>query len=153
MVAYSYKERFVAPIAVGLGIEIPRWPNLVISAGVEIRPKRQTIRAVGLRRHARPGETLQLYYGMRTKQCRKIGDARCTDALPIKLWFGRTDELGVDIAGDYFCGSTAVNEFARSDGFENTKEMVEFWRKEHASIDEFEGVLIRWEPLEKDGCG
>lgn len=147
MVAYSYKARFVAPIAVGLGIEIPRWPGLVIPAGFEIRPKRQTIRAHGKRRHAREGETLQLYYAMRTKQCRKIGDARCTEALPIKLYFGIGDELGVDIAGDYFCGSTPVNEFARSDGFENTKEMVDFWRKEHASIDQFEGVLIRWEPI------
>lgn len=147
MVAYSYKARFVAPIAVGLGIEIPRWPHMVIPAGFEIRPKRQTIRALGKRRHARETEILQLYYAQRTKQCRKIGVARCTEVLPIKLWFGKADELGVDIAGDYFCGSTAANEFAQSDGFENTKEMVDFWREEHGSVDKFEGVLIRWEPI------
>lgn len=45
MVAYSYKRRFVTPIRVGLGL----------------LPKRQTIRAHGLRRHARAGEELQHY--------------------------------------------------------------------------------------------
>lgn len=138
MVAYSFKERFIRPIEIGLGSVQLSW---------DPAPKRQTIRANGKRRHAREGETLQLYYAMRTKQCRLIGRARCTEALPIKLWFGASDELGVDIAGDYFCGSTAVKEFSQSDGFENTKEMVDFWRKEHASVEYFEGVLIRWEPL------
>ena len=53
MVAYSLKPRFIPPILSGA--------------------KRQTIRAISRRRHAIPGETLQLYTGMRTKQCRLIG--------------------------------------------------------------------------------
>lgn len=39
---------------------------------VESGQKRQTIRAIGKRRHARPGESLQLYTGQRTKACRKL---------------------------------------------------------------------------------
>lgn len=143
MVAYSFKARFVAPISIGLGIEIPQWPGLVIPAGLEIKPKRQTIRANGKRRHAREGETLQLYYAMRTKQCRKIGDARCTEVLPIKIrprtmmiWLNRQMLV-----------HQAVTALALSDGFASTAEMKEFWLKEHPDVETFEGVLIRWEPL------
>lgn len=84
MPAYSYKRRFVAPIWVGLGLPIKPVIGLVIAAGVEIRPKRQTIRA-DRARHARPGEIVQHYCGMRTKSCFKIGEGRCTFASPIKL--------------------------------------------------------------------
>jgi hypothetical protein len=66
MVAYSYKARFVAPIRVGL--DLPTLAEHLEMGGYHpgqiIRPKRQTIRAKGKRRHARPGETLQqLFYG------------------------------------------------------------------------------------------
>jgi hypothetical protein len=80
MVAYSYKRRFINPIRVGLGLP-PLFQfgphKLVGDMDAEIRPKRQTIRAFGKRRHARAGEILQHYTAMRTKQCTKIGDARC----------------------------------------------------------------------------
>lgn len=39
---------------------------------VESGQKRQTIRTIGKRRHARAGEPLQLYTGQRTKACRKL---------------------------------------------------------------------------------
>jgi hypothetical protein len=148
MVAYSYKARFVAPIAVGLGIEIPRWPNLVIPAGLKILPKRQTIRALGLRRHARPGETLQLYYAMRTKQCRKIGDARCTSTHSLTIDV-RDHSMSTRLDGAHISGGY-LRDFAMSDGFAHAEDMLEFWKAEHG-LGKFEGVLIRWEPLEKDG--
>lgn len=144
MVAYSYKARFVAPIAVGLGIEIPRWPGLVIPAGFEIRPKRQTIRALGKRRHAREGETLQLYFGMRTKHCRKIGDARCVSVHKIHIAVGEYS-MPVTIEGEHI-GMGYLHDFAREDGFENGEDMHKFWKKEHG-IGHFSGVLIRWEPI------
>jgi hypothetical protein len=52
MVAYSFQKQFVPAIISG--------------------KKRQTIRAFGKRRHAYVGEPIQLYVGMRTKQCAKI---------------------------------------------------------------------------------
>lgn len=65
MVAYSYKARFVEPIR--LGLEPGPWiPGM----------KRQTIRA-DRKRHARPGEEIQHYRGMRTRQCFLIGRAIC----------------------------------------------------------------------------
>lgn len=84
MVAYSFRPQFVGPITVGLGL------SFVNSFGVTpptIRPKQQTIRAHGKRRHARPGDELQLYTGMRTKACRLIGRARCSEVQRIILWF------------------------------------------------------------------
>lgn len=80
MVAYSFRQRFVAPIQVGLGT-IEHIP------GTEYAPKRQTIRA-NRKRHARPGEELQLYCGMRTKGCFLIGRARCTSVSGVRLQFG-----------------------------------------------------------------
>jgi hypothetical protein len=173
MVAYSFNSRFVEPIRAGLGLigmfhgkqEIPC--EFVIDDGdtkarafdperdldPPIRPKRQTIRAIGRRRHAHPGETLQLYTGMRTKQCRKIGEARCVSVDPIRIDFkyryhpswpaGRIEW------GDPFhvCqGQENLNNFARQDGFLDWNEMLVFWGEEHG-LGEFRGVMIRWEPL------
>lgn len=156
MVAYSFKRQFIQPISIGLGI----FPDGSIDLGgfncagkyrfpISNVPKRQTIRAIGKRRHARLGETLQLYTAMRTKQCRKIGDARCTSALPVCLHFV---SWGSAIVGSgkvpencYF--DERLHLFAQADGFESWEDMKEFWRTEHPGIQKFEGVLIQWEPL------
>ena len=136
MVAYSFKERFIKPIQVGLSS---------VQLSFDPPPKLQTIRARGKRRHARPGEVLQLYYGMRTKHCRSIGVAKCTEVNDITIWVGE-NSLGIKIADDYFCGSALVKEFANLDGFSSEQDMVEFWKKEHG-LGRFEGVLIRWDPI------
>ena len=52
MVAYSFKKQFGPPILAGT--------------------KAQTIRA-DRKRHVRSGELVQLYTGMRTRQCRRLG--------------------------------------------------------------------------------
>jgi hypothetical protein len=135
MVAYSFKGRFVDPIRVGLS---------QVSLSFDCRPKRQTIRAIGKRRHARPGETLQLYCGMRSPQCFKIGDARCTEVLPIRIVVGK-HTLPTELAGKHI-GGGHLHDFARADGFEHGEDMHAFWLDEHG-LGEFKGVLIRWEPL------
>ena len=137
MVAYSFKPRFVEPIRIGLS---------KVSLSFDCPPKRQTIRAIGKRRHALPGETLQLYTGMRTKQCDKIGDARCISVEPIVIKVPKDDYwLWVRIGqGDEF---EAGDEFAIADGFRDIEDMWSFWRKEHPDAATFKGVLIKWEPL------
>lgn len=139
MVAYSFKRRFVDPIRVGLSS---------VSLSFDCAPKRQTIRAIGKRRHARPGETLQLYTGMRTRQCAKIGEAHCTAVSDIRIWI----ETGqVRIAGKSdIINPASLNLFARADGFVDWSDMQAFWRSEHGDLTRlgpFVGVLIRWEPL------
>lgn len=163
MVAYSFNKRFVAPIRAGLGLigimegkrEIPC--ELVVEAGSTVarpfdplldldpptHPKRQTIRAIGKRRHARPGETLQLYTAMRTKQCEKIGDARCVSVEPIEMM---VDSFSIfpKVAGEKI--GVRIDDFAQADGFLQAHDMHAFWLKEHGP-GLFKGVLIKWEPI------
>jgi hypothetical protein len=148
LVAYSFNKRFIEPIRVGLGIKVQ---TLVAPA-----PKRQTIRAFGKRRHARPGETLQLYSGMRTKQCQSIGVARCTgvDGILLKWseWrsFLTFDLVETDPGRWRRVGATKPIEdldlFARGDGFTDFDDMARFWQDNHGPAT-FEGALILWEPI------
>jgi hypothetical protein len=119
MVAYSFKRQFVAKIVAGT--------------------KCQTIRA-DRKRHARSGERLQIYIGMRTKQCRLVGTAICDSVWPIRLDFFRSTVAGTmpPITTEF-----DRDEFARADGFESWEKMGTFWRETH-DLDVFTGVLIRW---------
>lgn len=137
MVAYSFKARFVGPILAGT--------------------KAQTIRA-DRKRHARPGEALQLYTGMRTKHCRLIARATCESVVPVRLTFHRLlGPLIWEIDGVEL-GCDAMDEFAAADGFGGggfpALDMAAFWVETHGEgsdqID-FRGVLIRWAPIETNG--
>ncbi|MCJ2069619.1 hypothetical protein MKK75_12605 [Methylobacterium sp. J-030] len=126
MVAYSFKKRFGPPILAGT--------------------KAQTIRAerAGKSRHARPDEFVQLYTGLRTRQCTKLGEARCLAAWPIKMDL----IVGIVFANDgWIRPAPDLDEFARQDGFQDWWELVAFWVVEHPGVELFEGVLIRWQPL------
>lgn len=147
MSAYSFKRRLVNPIRVGLCLDpiFQIGKHEVSEMEAPIRPKRQTIRAEGKRRHARPGEIVQLYHGMRTKQCFKIGDGRCTSVALITMEIG-THTLFIRIDGEQI-GSGYIHDFARADGFEHSEDMLAFWHAEHPDVFRFKGVLIKWEPL------
>ncbi len=131
MVAYNFQQRFEAQIRDCL--------------------KMQTIRAKGARRHARVGDLIQLYTGMRTAGCRKIRpDVRCLSADDITLWFdvdGMIERITVadELVADL--GETGkLRAFAKSDGFESTADMSAFWQAQHGPLTfaQFRGVLIRW---------
>jgi len=151
MVAYSFKERFIEPIRRGL---VSPYPD---TNGV--RPKRQTIRAVGRRRHARPGDILQLYYGMRTKQCRRIGVARCSTVDEVRILFDtsalrqyviasiETVETSGSRTHRLYQTVRELNSFALSDGFPDYYAMSRFWLHEHGRLERFDGLLIRWDPI------
>lgn len=134
MVAYSFKQRFVVPIRVGLGLNTS---NVV-------KPKRQTIRAIGKRRHARPGETLQLYQGMRQPGCFLIGTAICTDTKSIGIDLSDTDFRIVINNSAIGLSASETRDFARADGFDDEHDMLAFWRSEHPGIEHFEGIVIEW---------
>ena len=123
MVAYSFKKQFGPPILAGT--------------------KAQTIRA-DRKRHARPGELVQLFTGMRTRQCRLLGEALCLSVWPIRMAL-RDD---IVFANDGWIRTLDdLDAFARRDGFQDWSQMVAFWADEHPGVDVFEGVLIRWQPL------
>jgi hypothetical protein len=146
MVAYSYKGRFVAPIRVGLGLSVLdlHYELGGYLPGQPIRPKRQTIRANGRRRHARPGETLQHYHGMRTTKCFKIGDARCKSISDVRLYIHAE---WIEIKGEAeLRKGRQLDVFARDDGFDDWAGMRTFWLEEHDGkhLGPFVGVLIKW---------
>lgn len=137
MVAYSFKARFADPIRSGLGY----YEHI---DGMIPKPKRQTIRA-DRKRHARVGEELQLYTGMRTRQCKLIGRARCTHVRSIEMRI-RRNGFTIDVDGFPYINA-AAEEFARMDGFADTADMLAFWKAEHPGVEHFAGVVIEWEPL------
>ncbi|MBY6244162.1 hypothetical protein [Methylosinus sp. Sm6] len=149
MVAYSFQKRFAEPIEAGT--------------------KRQTIRP-DRKRHARPGEELQLYTGMRTKHCKHIRRARCKGVYPIALsprrrwaWVGAgyecaflhgeprdASEIGLDrygLSGRFV--TPYLEAFARADGFIGWGDLARFWFEQHEEMREehsiFTGKIIVWE--------
>lgn len=131
--------------------------------------KRQTVRA-HRKRHARPGEPVQLYAAMRTKHCRKLveADPICLAVRPIEIVV--SDLLPDLIASIAIEGQqlarAEIEAFATADGFgpidfkgwqrgrddkgnlvpaTARSNMGEFWRARHG-LGRFEGVLITWRP-------
>ena len=124
MVAYNFQSRFADQIRSG--------------------KKTHTVRRNSKRRHARKGERLQLYTGMRTKACAKILDIDpvCIDALPIEIvidadskWITSITIGGVPVR--------SLNRFARADGFISLAEMSGFFLAMHGP-GVFRGTLIEW---------
>jgi hypothetical protein len=161
MVAYSFQKRFIGQVLAGL--EPGPWlPGM----------KRHTLRVPreGRSQHARPEQAVQLYTAMRTKQCRQLGRAVCRLQMPVLLlWDGET--LGIarwpnaaaprsKVAGLAPIVQQLLNEeparcyrgdlmdeFARTDGFQNAAEMAAFFDAP-AGLQgiALEMILIAWSP-------
>ncbi len=113
---------------------------------VESGEKRQTIRK--LRKDGRdpkPGDTLYLYTGMRTKKCRKIGEAECLLVEPVQINSRIAVINGCVLIYDPSCSydSLDMDSLAKADGFVNWKELADWFEKIHGLA--FHGLLIRWE--------
>lgn len=135
MVAYSFKAQFAEPILAG-------------TKGGTIRADR--------RRHARPGEELQLYTGMRTQHCRLIARKTCVAVEPVTLVLFADIVMEMAIFPERktaLADRDELNAFARFDGFASIDEMRAFWRTEHPNIEPlrgFKGWHIRWAPFPTD---
>lgn len=108
--------------------------------------KRQTVRHAGGKRHARPGEPVQIYTGLRTKGARKlIADPICTAVDHIVILINRSspDEIkSIEINGVPL-SRPQMEAFALADGFRGLWQFGPFWRVTHGE-GRFEGVVIRW---------
>lgn len=149
MVAYSFAREFCDRVASGA--------------------KTQTVRT-DRKRHARPGEPVQLYFGMRTRSCRKLvePDPICAAVRPISIVLdGRLRELIASIAIDgRDLDASEIEAFARADGFgPHWGGEVQFprpgdkaltpgparywmgwwWLRVHGDC-RFNGVVISWKP-------
>lgn len=115
---------------------------------VESGQKRQTIRAIGKRRHARPGESLQLYTGQRTKACRKLisPDPECLSVQAVYMFKIIERRRDSDAYQLYLDGELVfwhdIPEIANADGFENPTDFFNFFEDTHGMS--FRGILIKW---------
>jgi hypothetical protein len=106
MPAYSFKKRFVPYVLMG--------------------NKKQTIRQRRLKGFAKPGDTIYLYYGMRTKNCAKIGEGNCSMAVSIAIGIDKkvhlfkkrlTDADAVVVAAKLSAGKLPFTEVDYSNTF------------------------------------
>ena len=90
------------------------------------------------------GERVQLFFGMRTKHCRKLrADPLCTAVVPVRIEIAEAGTATVSLdAGPMQPVSVA---FARADGFADPEDFTRFWRETHG-VGSFVGVLISWDP-------
>lgn len=130
------------------------------------RCKRQTIRP-DRRRHARPGEPMQLFCEQRSRRCRKLltPDPICTAVRPVEIVV--SELLPSIIASISIVGipldRDEIEAFSRADGFAPERlhevppgieyvratareNMGVFWLSRHGD-GRFEGVLLEWDPL------
>lgn len=133
MVAYSFQPSFHEPI--------------------RLKEKRQTIR-LPRKRHARPGERLQLMYGPRMNPGR-LGFATCAAARECRLDFDNGEVLLDDAVAITAIGE--LNAFAVRDGFNPMRSVIlaarslqawdymgRWWAATHPDQPVFAGVLIDW---------
>lgn len=101
--------------------------------------KRQSIRALWKdgRFPYNTGRDLQLYTGMRTKKCRKLGDAICTSVIPIEIYKHEAIMLG-----KREFQSAEERRFIKDDGFDMPSDFYSFF-SEHYGLP-FSGMVIRW---------
>lgn len=122
MVAYNFQTRF--------------------SDAIRLGAKMHTIRRNGKRRHARVGESLQLYVGQRTRKCTKLisPDPICDGVYSVEIEITAESIDAVRVGG---VAVESVDDFARSDGFDDADDMHRFWVSFHGE-GTFFGSMIEW---------
>jgi hypothetical protein len=112
---------------------------------VEVGTKTQSIRRG--KQRIKVGDAIQLYTGQRTKACRKLGDAICTAAIPVRFnpWcfeFIMPDcTIGLSVR--------EREDMARADGFKDWDHFVSFffpvwWIETDPTNADFVGYLYKW---------
>lgn len=108
--------------------------------------KRQTIRKAGAKwANVKPGDKLTLYTGLRTKDCRKLGEADVDSVEDIEMYIFKLDD-GVRLYGVELnrqgLPDAEVFPLATADGFENIVRFLDFFHKHYG--EHFEGKVIKW---------
>ena len=102
---------------------------------VESGTKTQTIRKTC---RAKIGDTVYLYTGQRTRQCRKLGEGTVINVDPVIITprpVMRLTVCGLDVL--------SMDSFAKMDGFKSAAQLFEWFAIQHGLP--FEGWLIKWE--------
>ena len=116
--------------------------NCHVSA-VESGKKRQTIRKYRKKRPFRPGDTIYLFYALRTKYCRMLGRGDVRETCTIIIF-----DLGFILLSESVYSYTVFTRFddlekmANADGFNTWDDMRKFFRVKNQQP--FVGQLIKW---------
>ena len=105
--------------------------------------KPHTVRSNGKRVHAKAGDTLQLYTGMRTKDCRLLKTVQCIGSWQVHLPCSKAHGPLVWSINGHSMGTETMWEFAINDGFADVFHMTEWLLKTHG--EDFTGTLIAWD--------
>ena len=106
--------------------------------------KRQTIRRAGFKwKSVKVGDKLTLYTGLRTKQCRKLGEAVVESITPITI-DTECDNVAVETPlGDFNLDLPALNDLVARDGFDSNDEFFKFFCINY-KVGRFKMFVIRW---------
>ena len=123
--------------------------NFVVFAGkIKSGEKRQTIRRASPKwKNVKAGDKLTLYTGLRTKQCRKLGEAFVEDIGEVKLY--KAGLIGaINREGEYWLTEDEVEQLSRRDGFD---DVYDFWKFFDAHYPErpIKMNVIRWKDFKE----
>lgn len=130
MVAFNFQEKFADKI--------------------KSNHKRSTIRQS---KRCKPGDTLQLYTGQRTKNCVLIAERKCQHVMGIRLdrsspVDGKPQNYAFTRGNDHEAWSGLAGQrltnLVRHEGFNSADEMFDFFESQYGLP--FVGHIITWEP-------
>ena len=119
------------------------------AAVVRAGKKKQTIRAIGKRKYEAE-QTLYLFMGMRTKHCRRLGQARCTRVTLLRRnkagWWMRSRTMTVGLDCDRQLLPPDLESLARHDGFASLEDFKAWFARYPVKQDFY---LIEWDGFEE----
>lgn len=122
-----------------------------------------TVRQINAKRPVKAGDTLYIFSGMRTKQCRKHGEHVCYGVLPITIdyakkeiaidgvtlipilrhWFATTDIQGSEQDFfDFFEKMKYKNPLVLIVYNKNTYDMLTEWLRDQRTYKQIEGAVL-----------
>lgn len=111
--------------------------------------KRQTIRRASPKwKNVKVGDKLTLYTGLRTKECRKLGEAVVKSISRIVL-HERDSIGGITREGEFPLTYSEIDILARLDGFNSVDDFWDFFNA-HYPEKPIEMKVIRWTDFKED---
>jgi len=89
-------------------------------------------------RDPKPGQTLYLFTGMRTKQCQRLLETRCERVRSIQIFPNSFTVL----LGQRKLSMAQMQALAWGDGFSSLADMIIWFSRTHGHS--FSGLLIEW---------
>jgi hypothetical protein len=111
---------------------------------VESGTKLQTIRhrrKDGRQPHQ--GDIVKLYTGLRTRKARLLREASVVDCFPLNIDMVEMATRRI-ISNGVRLNIGEGNAFARLDGFEDSQDMLRWFKKTYPGMGWFEGFCVRW---------